>query len=183
MAPKDENELQHMFRTAVSCGCPVSLRYPRGKGVGASMDGELKNLEIGKGEVLQEGSDLAVIAIGSVVNPALTAAKRLSEEGFNIKVINARFVKPLDEELILKTAATIKKIITIEENMLQGGFGSAVLELLAEKSITGVQVKRLGIPDEFVNHATQAQQRQKYNLNEEGIIRAIREMLAKESNS
>ena len=127
--------------------------------MGVTLDGELKTLEIGKGEVLQEGSDLAVIAIGSVVNPALAAAKRLSEEGFNIKVINARFVKPLDEELILKTAATIKKIITIEENMLQGGFGSAVLELLAEKSITGVQVKRLGIPDEFVKHATQAQQR------------------------
>jgi 1-deoxy-D-xylulose-5-phosphate synthase len=183
MAPKDENELQHMLKTAVGCGCPVSLRYPRGKGVGARLDTELKTLEIGKGEVLQEGSDLAVIAIGSVVNPALAAAKRLSEKGFNIKVINARFVKPLDDELILNTAATIKKIITIEDNVLQGGFGSAVLELLAEKGITGVQVKRLGIPDEFVNHATQAQQRQKYGLNEEGIILAIREMLLKESNS
>jgi len=136
-------------------------------------------LEIGKGEVLQEGSDLAVIAIGSVVNPAIAAAKRLSEEGFNIKVINARFIKPLDEELILNTAATIKKIITVEENVLQGGFGSAVLELLAEKNITGVQVNRLGIPDEFVSHATQAEQRQKYVLDEEGIIRAIREMLGK----
>ena len=183
MAPKDENELQHMFKTAIGCGHPVSLRYPRGKGVGASLDGELKTLEIGKGEVLQEGSDLAVIAIGSVVNPALAAAKRLSEEGFNIKVINARFVKPLDDELILNTAVTIKKIITVEENVLQGGFGSAVLELLAEKNITGVWVKRLGIPDEFANHATQAQQRQKYGINEEGIIRAIREMLMKESNS
>jgi 1-deoxy-D-xylulose-5-phosphate synthase len=179
MAPKDENELQHMLKTAVGCGCPVSLRYPRGKGVGVSLDGELKTLEIGKGEVLREGSDLAVIAIGSVVNPALAAAKRLSEEGFNIKVINARFVKPLDDELILNAAATIKKIITVEENVLQGGFGSAVLELLAEKNITGVQVKRLGIPDEFVNHASQAQQRDKYGINEEGIILAIREMLAK----
>jgi 1-deoxy-D-xylulose-5-phosphate synthase len=138
-------------------------------------------LAVGKGEVLQEGSDLAVIAIGSVVNTALAAAKRLYEEGFNIKVINARFVKPLDDELILNTAATIKKIITVEENMLQGGFGSAVLELLAEKGITGVWVKRLGIPDEFVNHATQVQQRHKYGINEEGIIRAIREMLAKKS--
>jgi 1-deoxy-D-xylulose-5-phosphate synthase len=183
MAPKDENELQHMLKTAVGCGCPVSLRYPRGKGAGSSLDGELKTLEIGKGEVLREGSDLAVIAIGSVVNPALVAAERLSEEGFKIKVINARFVKPLDDELILNAAATIKKIITVEENMLQGGFGSAVLELLAEKGITGVLVKRLGIPDEFVNHATQAQQRDKYGINEEGIILAIREMLLKESNS
>jgi len=112
-----------------------------------------------------------------VVNPALVAAKRLSKEGFNIKVINARFVKPLDEELILNTAATVKKIITVEENVLQGGFGSAVLELLAEKNITGVWVKRLGLPDEFVHHASQAQQRQNYALNEEGIIRAMREMI------
>ena len=183
MAPKDENELQHMLKTAAGCGYPVSLRYPRGKGVGVSLDGELKTLAIGKGEVLQEGSDLAIIAIGSAVNPAFAAVKRLSEEGFNIKVINARFVKPLDEELILKTVATIKKIITVEENVLQGGFGSAVLELLAEKNITGVGVKRLGLPDEFVHHASQAEQRDKYALNEEGIIRAIREMLAKESNS
>jgi 1-deoxy-D-xylulose-5-phosphate synthase len=181
MAPKDENELQHMLKTAVGCGCPVSLRYPRGKGVGVSLDGELKTLEIGKGEVLRDGSDLAIIAIGSTVYPALAAAKRLSEEGFNIKVINARFIKPLDEELFLNTSATIKKIITIEENVIQGGFGSAVLELLAEKGITGVLIKRLGIPDEFVNHATQAQQRHKYGINEEGIIRAIREMLAKKA--
>lgn len=179
MAPKDENELQHMLKTAAGCGHPVSLRYPRGKGVGVSLDGELKTLAIGKGEVLQEGSDLAVIAIGSVVYPALAAAKRLSKEGLKIKVINACFVKPLDEELILNTAATIKKIMTVEENALQGGFGSAVLELLAEKNITGIQVKRLGLPDEFVHHASQAEQRDKYALNEEGIIRAIRKMLTK----
>ena len=116
-----------------------------------------------------------------MVTPALAAAKRLSEEGFNIKVINARFVKPLDDKLILNTAATIKKIITVEENVLQGGFGSAVLELLAEKGITGVWVKRLGITDEFIKHATQAQQRQKYGIDEEGIVRAVREMMAKES--
>jgi 1-deoxy-D-xylulose-5-phosphate synthase len=177
MAPKDENELQHMLKTAVACGHPVSVRYPRGKGVGAALDKELKTLEIGKSEVLKEGSDLAIIAIGSVVTTAVAAAVKLLEEGYNIKVINARFVKPLDEELILKTATTINKIITIEENVLQGGFGSAILELLAEKGVAGVQVKRLGIPDEFVNHATQAEQRCKYGIDEEGIIRAIREML------
>jgi 1-deoxy-D-xylulose-5-phosphate synthase len=182
MAPKDENELQHMLKTAVDCGSPVSLRYPRGKGVGVTLDNELKNLEIGKGELLKDGSDLAIIAIGSTVNPALAAAEKLSVEGFKIKVINARFVRPLDEELILKTAAAIKKIITVEENMLQGGFGSAVLELLAEKGFTDIVVKRLGIPDEFVRHATQAGQRHKYGLDEEGIILAVREMLVKESN-
>ncbi|MFA5321298.1 MAG: 1-deoxy-D-xylulose-5-phosphate synthase [Smithella sp.] len=181
MAPKDENELQHMLKTAVDCGRPVSLRYPRGRGVGVSLDEELRNLEIGKGEVLREGSDLAVIAIGSTVGPALAAAKHLSAEGFDIKVINARFVKPLDEKLILKTVVATNKIITIEENMLQGGFGSAVLELLAEKGVAGVRVKRLGIPDEFVKHATQAQQRRKYGIDEEGIVRAIKGMLTSDN--
>ncbi len=181
MAPKDENELQHMLKTAVSCGCPVSLRYPRGKGTGASLDGEPKVLEIGKGEVLREGSDLAVVAIGSTVYPALAAAERLCKKGLNVKVINARFVKPIDRELLLNVAATIKKIITVEENVLQSGFGSAVLELLAEKGISDVQVKRLGIPDEFVEHATQKQLRHQYGIDEEGIIRAIKQMLVKDS--
>jgi 1-deoxy-D-xylulose-5-phosphate synthase len=178
MAPKDENELQHMLKTAVDCGLPVSLRYPRGRGTGAALDDELKSLTIGKGEVLQEGSDLAVFAIGATVHPALAAAKRLATEGINIKVINARFVKPLDAELLSHTATQIKKIITVEENVLQGGFGSAVLELFAEKNITGVEVKRLGIPDVFVEHATQAELRQKYGLDEDGIIQAIKEMLS-----
>jgi 1-deoxy-D-xylulose-5-phosphate synthase len=178
MAPKDENELQHMLKTAIGCGYPVSLRYPRGKGVGVILEDELKTLEIGKGEVLRNGSDLAVVAIGSTVTTVLAVAKRLSEEGIDIKVINARFVKPLDNELILKTATTIKKIITVEENMLSGGFGSAVLELLAAEGVTGVWVKRLGIPDEFVKHATQAEQRRKYGIDEESIIRAIKDMLA-----
>ena len=179
MAPKDENELRHMLKTAVGCRCPVSLRYPRGKALGVNTDEELRTLEIGKGEVLREGSDLAVIAIGSTVYPALAAAQRLAKEGINIKVINARFAKPIDGELIANTAAAIKKIITVEENVLQGGFGSAVLECLAQKNITGVQIRRLGIPDEFVEHATQAQLRQHYGIDEDGIFRAVKEMLAK----
>jgi 1-deoxy-D-xylulose-5-phosphate synthase len=179
MAPKDENELRHMLKTAIDCGSPVSLRYPRGKGIGVILDSELKTLAIGQSEVLHDGLDLAIIAVGSTVYPALFAARRLAKEGIKIKVINARFVKPLDGELLLNTAATIKKIITVEENVLQGGFGSAVLELLAEKGIGGVQVKRLGIPDEFVEHATQAQLRHKYGIDEEGIYRAAKEMLGK----
>jgi len=178
MAPADENELQHMLKTAVECKYPVSLRYPRGKGVGVPLEDDLKSLAIGKGEVLREGSDLAIFAIGSTVHPALAAARRLEAEGVNIKVINARFVKPLDAELLSQTASQIKKIITIEENVLQGGFGSAVLEMLAEKNINNIQVKRLGLPDEFVEHATQAELREKYGLDEEGIVRAIREMIA-----
>ena len=178
MAPKDENELRHMLKTAVDCRLPVSLRYPRGRAMGVDIEDKLKTLEIGKGEVLREGRDLAVIAIGSTVHPALAAAERLANEGINIKVINARFAKPVDSELIASTAATIKKIVTVEENVLQGGFGSAVLELLAEKNINDVRIKRLGIPDEFVEHATQAQLRQKYGIDEDGIFRAVKEMLA-----
>lgn len=178
MAPKDENELQHMLKTAVECNLPVSLRYPRGKGVGVPLEDDLKSLTIGKGEVLKEGSDLAIFAIGATVHPALAAAKRLESEGINIKVINARFVKPLDAELLSQTASQIKKIMTVEENVLQGGFGSAVLEMLAEKNINNIQVKRLGIPDEFVEHATQAELREKYGLDEEGIVRAIRKMIS-----
>lgn len=178
MAPRDENELQHMLKTAVDCRHPVSLRYPRGKGTGVNLDEDLKTLPIGKGEVLKEGSDLAIFAVGVTASPALAAAERLAGEGINIKVINARFVKPLDEELLAQTAALIKKVLIVEENLLQGGFGSAMLEMLAEKKLTGVCVKRLGIPDEFVEHATQGQLRQKYGLDEDGIVRAIKEMLA-----
>jgi len=177
MAPKDENELRHMLKTAIGCGSPVSLRYPRGKGVGVLLDDELQELPIGRGEVLREGRDLAIVAIGSAVHPALAAAQRLSDEGSEVTVINARFVKPLDRELLLSTAAAIPKILTVEENVLDGGFGSAVLELLAENGMTCTTVRRLGIADEFVEHATQAELRSQYGLDEEGIFRAAREML------
>ena len=131
--------------------------------------------------MLREGLDFAVVAIGSTVYPALAAAEKLCAEGLNVKVINARFIKPIDRDLLLNLAATVKKIITVEENVLPCGFGSAVLELLAEEGINGVQVKRLGIPDEFVEHATQKQLRHQYGIDEEGIIRAIKQMLVKGS--
>jgi 1-deoxy-D-xylulose-5-phosphate synthase len=177
MAPKDENELRHMLKTAINSGCPVSLRYPRGRGIGASLDSEIKTIEIGKGEVLRDGTDLAIFAIGATAYPALAAAEKLAQNGISIKVINARFVKPLDAELLLDTAATIKKIMTIEENVLQGGFGGAVLEFFAEKGITDIQIKRLGIPDVFVEHATQAQLRRKFGIDEDGITQSIKEFL------
>lgn len=181
MAPKDENELRHMLKTAIGCGSPVSIRYPRGKGFGLPLDNELSSLPMGKGEVLQGGSDLAIIAVGVTVHPALAAARKLADEGLRVKVINARFIKPLDAELILSTAASVKKILTIEENVLAGGFGSAVLELLAQNSVAGVTVRRLGVNDQFVEHATQAQMRAQYGLDEEGILRAAREMLEQSS--
>ena len=134
-------------------------------------------LPIGRGEVLCEGADLAMIAIGCTVHPALQAALKLRAEGFQVKVINARFIKPLDAELILSTAMSVHKIMTIEENVLDGGFGSALLELLAQNGVTGVTVRRLGIGDEFVEHATQAELRSAYGLDEQGILRAAKEML------
>ena len=179
MAPKDENELQHMVKTAVTCGQPVSLRYPRGRGVGVPMDTCPRPLPIGKGEILFDPADaaVAIVAIGSCVHPALAAAKTLKTEGIPIRVINARFVKPLDAELLCGTAENFGKVITVEENALMGGFGSAVLELFAERRVTGVLVRRLGIPDEFAQHATQKELRRMYGIDAEGIAAAVREML------
>jgi 1-deoxy-D-xylulose-5-phosphate synthase len=182
MAPKDENELQHMLKTAVTCGRPVSLRYPRGKGTGATLDEKPRAIPIGKGEILRDSPDakLAVVAIGACVYPALTAAGLLQTEGIPIRVINARFVKPLDVGLLCDTAATFTRIITVEENTLMGGFGSAVLELFAERGIGGTAVRRLGIPDEFAQHATQRELRRLYGIDAEGIAAAARGMLADE---
>lgn len=181
MAPKDENELQHMLKTAVMSKNPISLRYPRGQAMGTTLDKDLKTIEIGKGEELIDGSDLAIFAIGSTVYPSLKAAQFFQQEGIRVGVINARFIKPLDAELLSRVAKATGRIITVEENVLQGGFGSAVLEMLAEKNISGIQVKRLGIPDEFVEHASQSQLRHKYGLDTEGIISAIGEMLAEKT--
>ena len=177
MAPKDENELQHMLKTAVSCGSPASLRYPRGAGTGAPLDESLREFPVGKGEILLDPPDAAacVLAIGSCVHPALAAAELLKAEGIDIRVINARFLKPLDAELICGAAEKAGRIVTVEENALMGGFGSAVLELFAERGIA-VAVRRLGIPDEFAQHATQKELRRLYGIDAEGIAAAVREM-------
>ena len=172
MAPKDENELQHMLKTAACCGRPVSLRYPRGNGWGSPLDPELKELPVGKAEVLERGKDMAILAIGSTVRPALQAASRLRAQGIAATVVNARFVKPLDEELIVSLAEETRCFLTVEENALQGGFGSAVLELFEEKRFTGITCKRLGIPDTFVEHGSQEILRRKYGIDAEGIFQA-----------
>jgi 1-deoxy-D-xylulose-5-phosphate synthase len=184
MAPKDENELQHLMKTAVTCGRPVSLRYPRGKGVGATLDDKPRAIPVGKGEILRDSPDaaLAVIAIGACVYPALSAAEILQAEGIPIRVINARFVKPLDTELLCSTAMNFKRIITVEENNLMGGFGSAILELFAERGLAGIAIRRLGIPDEFAQHATQKELRRIYGIDAEGIAAAVREMLDDEKS-
>ena len=177
MAPKDENELQHMLKTAVNCGRPVSLRYPRGNGWGGNLDLEMKELPIGKAEVLRRGKDMVILAIGVTVRPALEAASRLQNQGIEAAVINARFVKPLDEELFCSLAGEGRPLITVEENALQGGFGSAVLELFEEKGFTNIAVKRLGIPDVFVEHGAQDDLRHKYGIDAEGIFQAALTLL------
>ncbi len=135
MAPKDENELRHMLKTAVYCGGPVSVRYPRGKGEGVPLDADLHILEIGRGELLRKGGDVAIIAIGSTVHPALQAAGMLAKRGVEATVVNSRFVKPLDEELLCAVSDAAGMVVTVEENVLMGGFGSALLELFARKGI------------------------------------------------
>ena len=173
MAPKDENELQHMLVTALSLDGPSAVRYPRGNGLGVPIDQILAPLPVGKGELLRKGKDGALIAIGTMVQPALEAAALLASEGVELSVMNARFVKPLDVELILALAGT-GMLVTLEENALQGGFGTAVLELLEENDVTGVCVTRLGFPDSFVEQGEQAELKAAYGLDVDGIVRSIR---------
>ena len=176
MAPKDEDELRHMLYTAVEHPGPIALRYPRGQGVGVNFSPTLHRLPIGKGEVVREGEDLLILAIGASVNPSLKAAEELEKQGYQTTVVNARFVKPLDESLILNLAARRGRVLTVEENVLHGGFGSAVLELLLDRGLM-VPVKRLGIPDIFVEHGSPAILRQKYGLNAQGIAQSALELL------
>lgn len=170
MSPKDGSELKKMLRLALQHDGPSAIRYPRGKAKEISGyplgDAEVR---IGKGEILEDGDDIALIAVGNTVRPALMAAEMLQRDGISPCVINARFVKPLDESLILSVSERIKKIVTVEENVLAGGFGSAVLECLVGAGMTDVSVRRIGIGDEFVEHGSQAILRKKYGLDGEGI--------------
>jgi 1-deoxy-D-xylulose-5-phosphate synthase len=177
MAPKDENEMRDMLYTAVDHPGPVALRYPRGRGVGVAFSSTLSKIPVGKAELLKEGEDLLILAVGASVYPALKAAGDLEKRGFHATVVNARFIKPLDENLILTLAASHGRVLTVEENVVAGGFGSAVLELLADQGLFGVAVKRLGIPDTFVEHGSQDILRQKFGLDAEGILKGALEVL------
>ncbi len=172
MAPKDENELQHMLYTALTLPGPVAVRYPRGSGLGVPLDNEFFELPLGKAEVLREGQDLLILAVGNMVHPALTAAEELARRGLSAAVVNARFVKPLDEELICELAAQTGRVVTVEENVLHGGFGSAVAECLADHGLR-VPLKRIGLPDKFIEHGAPQILRQKYGLTPEGLFKEI----------
>jgi len=177
MAPGDENELRHMLSTAVKMNGPVAVRYPRGNGWGVPLDETLVELPVGKGEILRQGDGGALLAVGTMVRPALAAAESLADEGIRLTVVNARFIKPLDRDLILDLARRTGTIITVEENALEGGFGTAVLELLEEEGLGGVRVRRLGYPDRYIEQGEQPELRAMYGLDTQGITRSVREFL------
>lgn len=153
MMPKDENEGQHMVKTAIDYeGGPIALRYPRGNGVGVPLDDQLKNIPIGSWEVLREGTDAAILTFGTTIPMTLQAAEQLAEQGVSVKVVNARFIKPLDHELLDQLFAANMPMITVEEAVLAGGFGSAVLEYAHDVSYKGAPIERMGIPDYFIEH-------------------------------
>ena len=178
MAPKDENELRHMLATAMVHDGPISLRYPRGRGTGVDQEKDFTILPIGRGEILNHGEDLVILAVGSTVCEAVCAAALLKENhGVLATVVNARFIKPLDHELIIPLARNIRRFITVEENTVQGGFGSAILELLCDHEINDVIVKRLGISDHFVEHGPQDTLRSKYQVDASAIINTALSMM------
>jgi 1-deoxy-D-xylulose-5-phosphate synthase len=179
MAPRNEPELQRMLATALAHEGPVALRYPRGLGEGAPLVEEPGILPIGLGELLRDGTDGVVVALGSRVNPALEAARMLSEEtGREVAVFDARFVKPLPAEQLLALAGEQPFMLVVEENALAGGFGSAVLELLSDhEALGGLRFKRLGVPDQFVEHGAQKELRARLGLNRDGILETLRKLV------
>lgn len=176
MAPKDENELRHMLFTALTLAGPAAIRYPRGPGAGVTLDSEYRVLPLGESELLREGKDLTLIALGSMVLPSLYAAAELEKEGFSATVVNCRFVKPLDRQLAEYSRKT-GKVLVVEENILQGGLGSAVLECFNDLGLNGVKVRRLGLPDRFVEHGPVELLRGKIGLDKAGILKAAKTLL------
>ena len=169
-APRDEDELQHLLFTAIESGRPFTIRYPRGLGVGTELDPELKRIPIGKGEVLREGKDLCLLAYGSMVPVALAAAEILRERGIDCGVANARFAKPLDLELLGRISAMARRILTLEEHLAMGGFGSGVLEAFHAAGLPVEGLRTHGVPDQFVEHSPQALQRANLKLDAPGVV-------------
>ncbi len=172
MAPKDENELQQMVRSAFSYSHPVSIRFPKGKGYGVSLDENFKKIPLAQSELLKEGKDL-LIALGSMVYPALEAARKLEREGISLAVVNARFVKPLDEKMILRYVKPEGAVITVEEGVTVGGFGSAVRELLDREGRFGIRFKSIGLPLEIYPLGKADKIKKKYLLDRDGLYRQI----------
>jgi 1-deoxy-D-xylulose-5-phosphate synthase len=177
MAPSDENELADMLFTAFSVDGPSALRYPRSVGPGVPLKVEPSRLAIGKGRMLAQGRDLLIIAVGSMVYPALQASQILADQGISAGVLDARFVKPLDRELILRESAAVGKVLTVEEGVMAGGFGSSVVEVLSDEGLDNVRIRRMGIPDHFIEHGTRAQLLEDLGLTADGIAARARELV------
>ncbi len=178
MCPKDENELKQMLYSASCYGKPASIRYPRGEGIGIPIEPDFREIPIGTWEVLKEGTDITLMACGPLVYTSLDAALDLEKEGISCAVVNARFIKPMDREVIINLATHTGKVLTIEENTLIGGFGSGVMEVLSEEGIQ-VPVRRIGLPDRFLAHGTQKTLRELLGLDQEGIKKTVRLWLSK----
>lgn len=172
-APKDENELQNLLKTAIEAKVPMAIRYPRGAANGGTVDMDMKVIEIGQGEVVRYGRDVVIVGLGATVGTALSTADSLSGLGIDCAVINARFVKPLDTRLIGELANTTRRIVTIEENTIVGGLGSSVMGFIQASGRRNVRVKCIGLPDAFIEHGSQAALRQKYELDVEGVKKQV----------
>jgi 1-deoxy-D-xylulose-5-phosphate synthase len=172
-APKDENELRHLLRTAIESGRPFAVRYPRGFGLGVPIEEPLKPLPIGKGEVLREGTDVTLFAYGSMVGPCREAAEKLAARGIDTGVVNAIFAKPLDRDLLRQAARRSRRLLAVEEHLGMAGFGSAILEALHEEGLDGVKARVHAIPDQFVEHGPAAYQRSSFGLDVDGIVEKV----------
>ncbi len=176
MAPKDEDELRHMLYTALRYeGGPIAIRYPRGEAVGVDLSSEFRELPIGRGEILTHGKDLLILAVGSMVQPSIRAHELLNRDGIEVTLLNCRFIKPLDPQ-IGELCQKIGKVLVVEENIRHGGLGGAVLEYLSDRGIYGIKIKRLGLPDDFVEHGPLSVLRESCGLSEEGIYKAAKEL-------
>ncbi|GMB07691.1 1-deoxy-D-xylulose-5-phosphate synthase [Thermolongibacillus altinsuensis] len=174
MMPKDENEGQHMVYTALKYDDgPIALRFPRGNGLGVPLDDELKQIPIGTWEVLREGKDVAILTFGTTIPMALEAADQLAKEHISVKVVNARFIKPMDEAMLHELLQANMPILTIEEAVLQGGFGSAVLEFAHDHGYYGAVIERMGIPDRFIEHGSVNQLLQEIGLTTANVVERI----------
>jgi 1-deoxy-D-xylulose-5-phosphate synthase len=177
MSPKDENELQHMLYTAIRHKGPAALRYPRGAGEGVELSDSLSEIPIGKGELLREGKDILLLPVGNRVYPALEAASGLEKVGIDAAVINPRFIKPLDNELIIEWAEKTGRVVTVEDSARMGGFGSAILELLASSTHSHIKVTTLGYGDRYMEHATQEILWRKGRIDVPAITNAAMELM------
>ena len=184
MMPKDENEGQHMVKTAIEYnGGPIALRYPRGNGLGVTMDEQLKALPIGSWEVLEKGSDAVILTFGTTIPMAIDAAAKLAENGIQAEVVNARFIKPMDEAMLHSIFKRNVPVLTLEEAVLQGGFGSAVLEFAHDHGYHDAVIDRMGIPDQFIEHGDVAELMDEIHLNSDAVVSLIEKLIPAKSEA